>query len=237
VSRPTLHRPDPIDVELCPRPGRPPRRMARLSDRDARAWHVLGGKVASLLEARLGPEVVANRAVASGGRWSLEPVAGSFRRLEMRLEAIRRSAGPDARYVATDVEDFFPSVDSAIAARALLAFGVGPEEARSVAAMIEGWGDLGYEGLPIGPPASAVVANAVLQSADEAVGAPFIRWVDDYLVLVAGDGQASEVLDRLDAALDRLGLRRSVLKTRVGRTSGWIGSALGPSGRSPLLRA
>jgi hypothetical protein len=211
--------------------------MARLSERDARAWHTLGGQVAGLLEAPLGPEVVANRAVASGGRWSLEPVAGSFRRLEMRLAALRRSAGPDAHYLTTDVEEFFPSVDPAIAARALLALGLAPGQARSVAAMLEGWADLGYAGLPIGPPASAVVANAVLRSADEAVEAPFVRWVDDYLVVVAGDGQASEVLDRLDAALDRLGLRRSMPKTRVGRTSEWIGSALGPSGRSPLLRA
>jgi hypothetical protein len=211
--------------------------MARLSQRDARAWHALGGRVAAFLEARLGPEVVANRTVVSGGRWSLESVAGSFRRLEMRLEAVRRLAGPYARYLATDVEEFFPSVSPATTARALLALGVAPEEARNVAAMLEGWAALGYEGLPVGPPASAVVANAVLRAVDEAVAAPFIRWVDDYLVPVAGDRQAREVLDRLDQALGSLGLRRSLVKTRVGRTSGWIGSALGPSGRSGLLRA
>lgn len=236
MSRPTLHRPDPIDVELRPRPGRPPRRMARLSERDAGAWHALGGRVAALLEPRLGPDVVANRAVVSGGQWRLESLDGSLRRLRARLGTSRRPTGAGAGYLATDVEDFFPSVGSETVARALLAAGASPDDARRVAAMLEGWAALGYEGLPIGPPASAVVANAVLRSVDEAVGASFVRWVDDYLVPLAGERQAGEVLERVDEALDRLGLRRSVPKTRVRPRAGWLGSALGPSGRSDATR-
>jgi hypothetical protein len=237
VSRPSLHRPDPIDVELRPRPGRPPRRMARLSERDARTWHVLGGRVAAVLELGLGPEVVANRAVVSGGRWRLESVETSFRRLEARLGVSRQPAEHDARYLSTDVEDFFPSVGSETAARALLAAEAAPEDARLVASMLEGWAALGYQGLPIGPAASAVVANAVLRSVDGAVGGPFVRWVDDYLIPLPTERHGREVLERLDEALDRLGLTRSARKTRIRATTGWLGSALGPSGHSGSTRA
>jgi hypothetical protein len=237
VSRPTLHRPDPIEVEMRPRPGRPPRRMARLSERDARAWHALGGRLATVLEPCLGPEVVANRAVVSGGRWRLETLDASLRRLETSLGACRRTAGAGGGYLSTDVEDFFPSVGPQTVARALGAAGAAPDDARRVAAMLEGWAALGYEGLPIGPAASAVVANAVLRPVDEAVGAPFVRWVDDYLVPLASDRQADELLQRMDEALERLELRRSVRKTRVRSTPEWLGSALGRSGRSDATRA
>jgi hypothetical protein len=234
VSRPTFHRPDPIDVEVRPRPGRPPRHMARLSERDARAWHALGGRVATILEPRLGPEVVANRALVSGGRWRLESLDAAFRRLAARLETSRRSGGHGAGYLSTDVEDFYPSLGSETVARALLAAGASPHDASRVAAMLEGWAALGYRGLPIGPPASAVLANAVLRPVDEAVGAPFVRWVDDYAVRLATERHAAEVLERTDEALDRLGLRRSRPKTRVRTRPGWLGSALGPSIRSGI---
>jgi hypothetical protein len=232
VSRPTFHRPDSIDVEVRPRPGRPPRRMARLSERDAGAWHALGGRVAAVLEPRLGPEVVANRALVSGGRWRLETVHSSFRRLEARLGASRRCAGEGAGYLSTDVEDFFPSLEPETVARALLAVGASPEDATRVAEMLEGWAALGYRGLPIGPAASAVVANAALRSIDQAIGAPFVRWVDDYVVRLDTEGDATEVLERMDEALDRLRLRRSLSKTRLRPSPGWLGSALGPSVRS-----
>jgi hypothetical protein len=231
VSRPTFHRPDPIDVEVRPRHGRPPRRMARLSERDARAWHALGGRVATVLEPRLGPEVVANRALMSGGRWRLESLDASFRRLRARLGDSGPVAGDGAGYVSTDVEDFFPSVTPDTAVRALLAVGESPDDASLVASMLEGWAALGYPGLPIGPAASAVVANAVLRSVDEAVGAPFVRWVDDYVVRLATERYAGEVLERMDEALGRLGLRRSLPKTRVRPRPGVLGSALGPSVR------
>jgi hypothetical protein len=193
--------------------------------------------MAAVLELRLGPEVVANRAVVSGGRWRLEPLEGAFRRLEDRLRASRPPAEPVAHYLSTDVEDFFPSVEPETAARALLSAGASPEDAEEVEAMLEGWAALGYRGLPIGPAASAVVANAVLRSVDRAVGMPFIRWVDDYLLSLATERHERDVLERLDEALDRLGLRRSVRKTRLRATPGWLGSAPGPSGRSNATRA
>jgi hypothetical protein len=210
--------------------------MARLSPRDARAWHALGGRVATALEPRLGPEVVANRVLVSRGGWRLESLEAALRRLEARLEArledFRASPEDGTGYLATDVAEFFPSVSPDAAARALLAASASPEDATRVAVMLEGWAELGYRGLPIGPAASAVIANAVLLAVDGVIGAPFVRWVDDYLVAVGSDRGATEVLERMDEAMERSGLRRSLPKTRLSRGPGWLGSALGSSLRS-----
>ena len=126
------------------------------------------------------------------------------------------------------MEDFFPSVTPDVAARALLAV-ESPDDARRLAAVLEGWTALGYGGLPIGPPASTVVANAVLRTVDQAVDSPFVRWVDDYIVRLETERHATEVLERVDEALERLGLKRSLHKTRVVPRPTWLGSAMGPS--------
>jgi hypothetical protein len=236
VSGPPFHHPDPVEVEVRPRQGGPPRRMARLSPRDARVWHALGGRVASTLERRLGPEVVANRILQAGGEWRLETLGTSLRRLRRMMLRIRRAQAEGAVVMSTDVEDFFPSVTPDTAAQAMLSVGATPEDAAHAAAMIEEWASLGYRGLPIGPPASAVLANAILRSVDHAVGVPFLRWVDDYLTIVRSEGQAAEVLERMDKALARLALSRSTRKTVVGGSGRWLGS-MGKSSRARTFPA
>jgi hypothetical protein len=139
--------------------------------------------------------------------------------------------------VTTDVEDFFPSVRPDAVARSLLEAGSSPRDAAEAAAMLEGWASLGYRGLPIGPPASAVLANALLQSVDETVGVPFVRWADDYLVVVNAEEEAAGVVERMDEALGRLTLSRSTRKTHIGASVGWLGSAVGASGRSGTTSA
>jgi hypothetical protein len=228
---------DPIEIEVRPRAGGPPRLMARLSPRDARTWHELGGRVAATLEPRLPRRVVANRVVRPRSGWRLEPVETSLPRLRRMLRAARGSARPPEVFLRTDVEAFFPSVGPDAVARSLLEAGASPGDAAEAAAMLEGWASLGYRGLPIGPPASAVLANAVLRSVDEAIGVPFLRWVDDYLALIASEREAAEVLERLDGALAHLGLSRSARKTRIGGCPGWLASAVGTSGGSELIRA
>jgi Reverse transcriptase (RNA-dependent DNA polymerase) len=231
------HLPDDIEVEARPRPGGPPRLIARLSARDARAWHAIAGSVVPGLENRLGPEVVANRALGAGRRWRLEGLGASLGRLRRMIRPLTGAAARGALLVSTDVRDFFPSVSPEAVARALLNAGATPEDAAKAATMLEGWGSLGYRGLPIGPRASAVLANAVLRPVDRAVDAPFVRWVDDYLAVVDDERHAAEVLDRMDEALARLGLSRSDRKTRVGPDVSWLGSALGGSGRSGAAHA
>jgi hypothetical protein len=148
------------------------------------------------------------------------------------MRPVTRAAVRGAVVLTTDVRDFFPSITPDTIARALLDAGAPAEDAAQAAAMLEGWDSLGYRGLPIGPPASAVLANAVLRPVDDAVGEPFVRWVDDYLSVVEGEGDAAGVLDRMDEALARLNLSRSHRKTRIGPAPGWLGSVLGGSGGS-----
>lgn len=136
-------------------------------------------------------------------------------------------AGATTFVVRTDVADFYPSVTPRVLHGAL-----GrrcPQEARHAADMLDGWGSEGYGGLPIGPPGSAVLANAVLASVDQALAnVPFLRWVDDYLVATPSERAAAEILDRLDEALAGLGLRRAMAKTRIFervRSITWPGGA------------
>jgi hypothetical protein len=136
-----------------------------------------------------------------------------------QLRNARRAAAALARgsraVVRTDVRAFYPSVTPSVAFRALVALNVETPVASRAAEMLEGWGSEGYAGLPIGPPGSAVIANAILAPVDAALKSPYLRWVDDYLVGVERERGVPAVLDRLDSALEDVGLERSVPKTAI----------------------
>jgi hypothetical protein len=198
--------------------------MAGLSSRDAAAWHRLAGQVSEVFEPRLDPRVLANRTKGARERWRLAPLGPA-------LDGARRRAGElvrEARFVVrTDVAAFYPSVTPRVLHGVLAR--MSPQEAGTAAAMLDGWGSEGYGGLPIGPPGSAVLANAVLASVDRGLAdVDFLRWVDDYLVAAPSEPAAVEILERLDEALAGLGLRRAMSKTRIlqGRRSiTWPGGA------------
>jgi hypothetical protein len=198
--------------------------MASLSERDRRAWGGLCRTLAERIEPSLPRFVVGNRSVARGGRWRLADPWPALHRARRAAATLGRTAGTVLR---TDVTGFYPSVTPSVLADALRAAGAEPPEAHGAADMVEGWGSEGYVGLPIGPPGSAVLANAVLLVADRALeGFRFLRWVDDYLIALPSEGAAAEALSRLDDALDLLGLRRSEPKTLL--TSGavpWLGGS------------
>ncbi|MGH2722927.1 MAG: RNA-directed DNA polymerase [Actinomycetota bacterium] len=201
--------------------------MATLSSTDGEAWERLGGVVAAVVEPGLDPRVLGSRAVSGCSGWRLRALGPGLRRARRMATAL---AGSTALVLRTDVAAFYPSVTPRVLARAVRSAGVEPREARRVADLLEGWGSEGYPGLPIGPHASAVMANAVLRQADRAVARfPFLRWMDDYLVAVPSQRAAVEVLDLLDAALAALGLSRSEPKTRVleGRSRfRWLGASV-----------
>ena len=196
--------------------------MATLSPRDAARWARLGRRIAATIEPRLDRRVLANRTFAAA--------RGSF--LSPALRAARAEAAALSQrsrlVLRTDVGSFYPSVTPSAAHASLRLIGTEPTLAVEAATMLEGWGGEGYAGLPIGPPASAIVANAVLAPVDSDLeGFDFVRWVDDYLIGLGRPSQVSELLDRLDASLEGRGLERSEAKTAVlegGSSFRWLGT-------------
>jgi hypothetical protein len=185
--------------------------MALLSERDSRAWQALAGAISRRLEPRLAPGVLANRTLAeAGGRRMLGPA------LRRARSAARKLGGRADLVIRTDVRAFYPSVTPSVAFRTLVGLDVDRGLAAQAATMLEAWGSEGYAGLPIGPPGSAVLANAVLAGVDAGLAPlPFLRWVDDYLVGAERERDIAGVLDRLDSALEEVGLERSMPKTEI----------------------
>ncbi|HEX6262146.1 MAG TPA: RNA-directed DNA polymerase [Actinomycetota bacterium] len=188
------------------------RTICRLSPRDEARWRALADRAAPLIEARLPDGVVADRAVRQRHGWRLAPMRPALRRARRAAASLAR----EGAVVATDVEAFFPSVTPETLERALLAVGAARGDAAAAASMLGGWAEQGRAGLPVGPAASSILANAVLLPVDLAV-APvrFLRWVDDYLL------PAEYPLERFDEALAVVGLRRSERKTVRGIGGVW----------------
>lgn len=173
-----------------------------------------------MIERSLPGHVLANRVLGGAAGWVLEPVGPALRRARRAAAAL---SGPPV-VLHTDVAAFYASVSPSVVASTLHALGAAPEDRQTTAAMLEGWGADGYPGLPIGPPGSAVIANAVLAPVDAALNAfRYLRWVDDYLVAASSERHVEEALERIDHALAALGLARSEPKTRIAADPGtWL---------------
>jgi hypothetical protein len=198
--------------------------MAVLSTRDAGRWRQLGRRVADVVEPILGRRVLAGRSMRSAGQWRAQPLGPALDRARRGAEQL--VAGSSV-VVRTDVRDFYPSIDPSSLYRCLRRVGLPAEDASTASAMLEGWGNSGYPGLPVGPPASAVLSNAVLVPVDEALGdGPWLRWCDDLLIGARTMADAGRVLERLDVELAVLGLERSGPKTHVleGTAVRWPGA-------------
>jgi hypothetical protein len=216
---------DPIVSYTIPKPAGGVRRMATLSRRDALRWHELAGRIAITLEPRLGTEVLANRCTPGRDGWRPAALGPALRRAR---SAARELEGP--LVLRTDVEAFYASVTPSMLATSLIRAGSKHEDALLAADLLDAWGSEGYPGLPIGPPGSAVLANAVLGSCDDSLRPlRFVRWVDDYLIGCGTDGEAASALDRLDEALATLGLTRSPAKTELLERPGRLRWLTGPS--------
>jgi Reverse transcriptase (RNA-dependent DNA polymerase) len=198
--------------------------MATLSRRDALRWHELAGRVAITLEPRLGIEVLANRSLPGRDGWMLASLGPALRRARRAARGLEGGL-----LLRTDVETFYASVTPSVLATSLQRGGSELEDALFAADLVDAWGSEGYPGLPIGPPGSAVLANAVLGSCDRSLRPlRFVRWVDDYLLGCRTDAEAASALDRLDEALASLGLTRSRGKTELlerPRHCPWLAAA------------
>ncbi|MFN8232444.1 MAG: RNA-directed DNA polymerase [Actinomycetota bacterium] len=183
--------------------------------------------LAALIDRSLGEGVVANRwspCTADG----LEPWAVARGRLGRRMRAID-PALRGSTIVRSDVLACYASIGRAAVAASLPA---GDPHAALLGRTLARIHARGGAGLPVGPPPSGVIANAVLAAADravEATGARYVRWVDDVLMFADGPRQARRAFDAWRVALGRAGLEVNEAKTAIGvdpeELPGWAGSA------------
>lgn len=214
-----------------PKAGGGVRVMTELGQPDAERWDALARQTCLRIERSLGPEVLGNRFSIEDGR--LQPFVPALR--SARAAARRLSTGADAT-LRTDVRAFYPSVTPSLVNRSLTRVGVERSAAAAAAALMTRWETHDVAGLPIGPPPSAVFANAVLTVVDAALRArnlPFVRWVDDYLIGLRGQ-EPADVLDMLDTTLAGMGLARAPGKTIVGSgpVTNWLGRDYASGGRT-----
>jgi Reverse transcriptase (RNA-dependent DNA polymerase) len=188
----------------------------------------LVARSAGAIEELLMPSVMANR-VAS---WNVRPPELVLRpwRLERRLFASRLAAlAARRRTIAfADVRRCYASMSPSIVGDALDRAGI--PTACEVARFLACLERIGVEGLPVGPDASAVLANAVLAQVDRSLlesGIEHLRWVDD---VVLSGGDASAALSVFRTALATIGLRPNEAKTRILADATGLGSTTTVSG-------
>jgi hypothetical protein len=183
----------------------------------AARYAALVASVTPAIEAALGAEVVANRALAG-----ISPIGIRLRPWRPARDAFLRSGHSLARaadaFVAADVRRCYPSIGSDLVGRTLRRLGCARSDVRGVTALLEAIEEAGVPGLPIGPDPSAVLANAVLAGADEALrvaGVRHLRWVDDVWIFAAGRREAVAALRSLGGWLEGQGLSLAAEKTRM----------------------
>lgn len=194
------------------------RTLAVLDPALALRYTALVAAVASDVESRLSPSVLANRvAEASTDPPALRLASWRGERAAFAAE-VRRLGRRSACLVFADVRDCYGSIAPGVVATSLRELGCEPGIAGAVGALLDHLAEPHARGLPVGPAASAVLANAVLVRVDRALeraGALHLRWVDDVVASARGQRDAERLLAVLRAALASLGLELNESKTRI----------------------
>lgn len=206
-ARPTLR--GPIRWGSAPKPRGGTRVLARLFTDDEVRFVNAVARVVPFVERARGREAFANRVDRSDprrGPLSFEPWAMARGRWERDLLRLERTA----RVIAvTDVKECYASIGPRVVQDRLASLGAAPEIASEVGSWLRVFGDSGVTGLPVGPQASAVLADAVLFAGDAALrsaGVSHLRWVDDVVIASPDRQSAVKALDRLREAWEDVGL-------------------------------
>jgi hypothetical protein len=202
-------------------------------------YSALVASVAPAIEASLGPEVVANR--ASLGATSDTPSIGLLLRpwrpaWNAFLRWGHHLAFGAGAFVAADVRRCYLSIGPDLVGRTLRRLGCERDDVRDLTTMLEALDTAGVRGLPIGPNPSAVLANAVLAGADEALraaGVRHLRWVDDVWIFAPSRPEALTALGSLAGWLEGQGLSLAPEKTRIVDRPHEIPAAVGGGTVSP----
>ena len=106
------------------------------------------------------------RHLSEDGRAWLAPYRTARRRFHQEYRALAAAL----LVGRADVRECFPSISGRAVERALLRLGCHPSHVVPVRRLLDRFIERGIPGLPVGPPASAVLAKAVLAEADRALG-------------------------------------------------------------------
>jgi hypothetical protein len=217
-------RPPPGTIEPA---DRVQRTLTVLHPAIANRYAALVAAVAPDVEAGLARSVAANRVAAC----SVDPP--SLRLVPWAVErrtfasALRELSRTEPCLVFADVRECYPRIRPGVVEGSLRALGCSSAVARAVRTFLVSLAQCGVRGLPVGPEASAVLANAVLAGVDEglsAAGFRHLRWVDDIVVGATGPLGAARALDLLRARLRALRLELNDRKTRIVLDPSAVGS-------------
>jgi len=159
-----------------PKPGGGVRWLTRHDPADDAAYRAAVTPLVGRIERSLGPEVLSTRAVIAGSRWASAPWRPARALWRSVLRSAIAGAPRGTMFVITDVRDCYGSI-----APETIASLLGPAATEALL-LLGRFRDEGVRGLPIGPAASAVLANAALAELDtslRAAGVRHVRWVDD----------------------------------------------------------
>jgi len=138
-----------------------------------------------------------------------------------------------------DIVDFFPriylhrlenSVDSICGMK---------YEIRSLMRFLEHWSNGTSYGIPVGPLASNILAEALLVQVDEfliSIDADFVRYIDDYYIFKNSESECIKVLHELGERLDQEHLSLNMAKTRPMTTTDLIIELIEPINPDLALR-
>ena len=203
-----------IQFERVPKPAGGVRTIARLDPFDADAFARAVGRVGPLVERNLRAVVLANRIDRHG---SLAPWRPAWARWSAEIERRLRAPRPPI-VVTADVRECYASIQDRSLADCLRRAGASEAQVDGILTLVAAFRDEGVVGLPVGPEPSAVLANAVLSVADEAlvaVGVAHVRWVDDVVAFALDPRGARTAIDALHRSLAAVGLELNEAKTRI----------------------
>lgn len=214
------------------------RELAVLAPPLARRYVSLVAAVAPRVESRLLASVLANRVARSSVR---PPVLrlGPWRAERAAFASALGALGRQSPWVVfADVRDCYGSIAPPVVMDSLGALGCDSSATESVGAFLLRLARRGARGLPVGPAPSAVLANAVLARADDAlrrVGVAHLRWVDDVVAAARDPEDAVRILDLLRRSLAGLGLELNASKTRILAGPAALGAARASMTGGPAL--
>ncbi len=225
-ARPT----GPLVVQVVPKPSGGTRRVVVLDPVDEMAFSRSVARLAPSFRRALGPESHASRVAAWDPRRGLllEPWRHARRRWHGE---VRRMGSQGHRVAVTDVRECYGSIAPWVVEQRLRAIGAPEDGIDEVGSWLRAFREAGVEGLPVGPVASAVLADAVLAAGDDALrraGVSFIRWVDDVVIFAFDRQGRGAALACLRAAWASLGLEMHEQKTVVLDDPGHPAVSLGP---------